>query len=175
MKAEIDGVDVYPMETRRDERGALTEVFRQTWAPETTAVQWNHVVSEPNVLRGVHAHLVHDDMLTVVAGTMILGLVDLRPHSPTHGVRACLELRQTESMVRIPVGVGHGFYFPDHAAILYAVTAYWDTNDELGCRWDDPDLGIDFPCTDPLLSDRDVHAGTLAELQSAVAARFVTV
>ena len=55
----------------------------------------------------------------------------------------------------IPPGVAHGFYFDESSLHVYAVSHEWDPSDELGCRWDDPDLGIAWPCSAPLISGRD--------------------
>ena len=132
-------------------------MFRRNWPTSIDAVQWNLVESEPNVLRGVHVHRVHEDYLMVVSGTMVVGLHDLRQLSPTTGVSAVVTLKGTErAALRIPTGVAHGFYFPEPSVHVYSVSAYWDRADELGCRWDDPSLNLRWPMASrPLLSDRD--------------------
>lgn len=119
-------------------------------------VQWNLVQSEPNTLRGVHVHIRHWDYLHVALGAMTLGLHDMRPWSATHGLSALLRLSgDTPAAIAIPPGVAHGFYFAGAAHYLYAVSEYWSPSDELGCRWDDPALRLDWPAVDPALSQRD--------------------
>jgi dTDP-4-dehydrorhamnose 3,5-epimerase len=163
-----EGVAVHPLEPHADERGVFTELFRDSWGLPVAPVQWNAVRSEPNVLRGVHAHWRHADYLTVVAGRATIGLHDLREGSPTEGVGTVVELAAASpSALTIPTGVAHGFYFHEPSIHVYAVTHDWDPADELGCRWDDPDLEISWPCTDPSLSQRDRSLGSLSELRAA--------
>jgi dTDP-4-dehydrorhamnose 3,5-epimerase len=64
----------------------------------------------------------------------------------------------------IPHGVAHGFYFPEPSLHLYAVTKYWDVDDELACHWADPDLGISWPAEPTIVSERDATAQSLAQL-----------
>ncbi len=146
-----------------DRRGCFTEVFRQHWDCPIQPVQWNVVRSVAKVLRGVHLHRRHGDYLLVVSGRALVGLADLRPHSPTRWTAGLVELHAAElTALEIPPGVAHGFYFAEPSLHLYAVSHYWDPADELGCRWDDPHLGIPWPAVTPLLSPRDEVLGSLA-------------
>lgn len=162
-----EGVALLPLEPHVDERGVFTELFRTSWDVGVAPVQWNAVRSEANVLRGVHAHLRHADYLTLVVGRATIGLHDLRPGSLTEGLGAAVELdaREPGALV-IPVGVAHGFYFHEPSVHVYAVSHEFDPADELGCRWDDPGLGIEWPCREPLLSPRDRELGSLSELRA---------
>ncbi len=67
----------------------------------------------------------------------------------------------------IPPGVAHGFYAPEPSCHVYSVTEYFDGSDEYGCAWNDPALGLDWPCDAPLLSDRDRDAGCFADMIAA--------
>ena len=153
-----------PLRPRGDDRGSVTELFRHSWCgpDEPAPVQWNLLRSAGNVMRGVHVHLVHFDNLVVLEGTMHLGLCDLRPDSPEFGRGSLIQLRGEEpTMVVIPPGVAHGFYFDAPCLATYGMSHYWaPATDELGCRWDDPRLAIPWPasCTDPQLSPRDRDA-----------------
>ena len=75
--------------------------------------------------------------------------------------------------VTIPPGVAHGFCFPMPSVHLYAMSHYWNATEELGCRYDDPALGLRWPIADPLLSPRDAAAGTLAQMEHAYRAETV--
>lgn len=155
------------LSSHSDDRGVLTEVFRNEWlGDDLPPVQWNFVRSRPRVLRGVHVHVHHVDYLLVLHGTMHLGLCDLREGTSGFMESRVVELRGDNlTIVTVPVGVAHGFYFPEPAEMLYSVTHYWDpVLDELGCRWDDPDLKLDWGDTAPVLSPRDQQAGSLAGL-----------
>lgn len=150
---------------------ASIDLFEHGWQQSVEPVQWNFVASRPRTLRGVHVHVRHADYLTVVAGSMLLGLHDMRPGSPTHkqSVLVTLEAVQPCAIV-IPPGVAHGFYFPEQSEHIYGVDRYWDLADELGCRWNDPDLHLAWPVQDPLLSPRDIAAPSYAELTRELAA-----
>ena len=162
------GVVLTPLTPHRDDRGTFVEAFRASWSTDIVPVQWNVVTSGAGVLRGVHVHRRHADYLTVLAGAMVLGLHDLRRGSPTEGRSAMLTIEAEEPRaVTIPPGVAHGFCFPVPSVHLYAVSHYWNKADELGCRYDDPDLGLDWPITEPMLSPRDAAAGTLAKMERA--------
>jgi dTDP-4-dehydrorhamnose 3,5-epimerase len=164
----IDGVQRYELDKHSDDRGDFVELFRDQWFDDFKPVQWNYVRSAGNVLRGFHCHVRHTDLLAMVTGTMTLGLKDLRDNSPTAGRSQVMTLRPTSEVVLIPPGVGHGFYFPQPAVLVYSVSHEWDTDDELGCNWADPDLGLDWGCETPQLSDRDRLAGSLSQLRAEV-------
>lgn len=159
------GVILRDLVSHRDERGSLAEMFRSSWVGDEAFLQWNFVDSNCNTLRGVHVHPVHSDYLVVLQGILMLGLCDLRKWSPTYRRSCLIELRgeQLEGAF-IPPGVAHGFYFPEQTRYVYGVTDYWSLVDELGCMWNDPQLGIPWPANDPLLSKRDREAPTLQAL-----------
>jgi dTDP-4-dehydrorhamnose 3,5-epimerase len=105
----------------------------------------------------------------MVMGEMVLYLHDLRPASPTHRLSVLLRLQAEDlHLAVVPVGVAHGFYFPEPACLVYSVSDYFDGSDEFGCRWDAPELGVAWPCDAPVLSDRDRNAGSYAEMISAL-------
>lgn len=169
------GVELQRLEPHADSRGVFTELFRESWGLDVAPTQWNVVRSEANVLRGVHAHWRHADYLTVVAGSAEVGLHDLREGSPTEDLGAIVRLHADEPHgLTIPPGVAHGFYFPEPSLHVYAVSHEWDPADELGCRWDDPALAIEWSCAAPLLSARDQALGGLSDLRLAWRAALAT-
>ncbi len=159
-------VVVRALTPHRDERGTFIELHRREWAiGDEDPIQWNAVSSAAGVLRGVHVHIRHEDYVTVVAGRMLLGLHDIRRDSPTYGLSTVIEIAAAEPRgVRIPVGVCHGFYFPEPSIHVYAVSRYWNVRDELGCRYDSPELRLGWNVGAPLLSDRDRSADDYAEM-----------
>ena len=158
-----------PLTSHSDERGSFTEIFRASWLHQPPPPQWNVVNSNANVLRGVHVHLRHWDFLLAIQGSLLIGLRDLRRDSPTFGLVSMIELNCPESgALCIPPGVAHGFYFSTPSIHVYGVSEYWDIHDELGCRFDDPELEIPWPCSAPMLSPRDAVLPPLAELISEV-------
>jgi dTDP-4-dehydrorhamnose 3,5-epimerase len=152
-----DGVLVRPLVPHGDERGSLAEVFRADWTPSGALRQWNLVQSLGNVMRGVHVHPQHADYLLVLSGTLMLGLHDLRPDDPAARKSAILTLTGNDpATIYIPAGVCHGFWFPEPTTYVYGLSKGWNPSEELGCRYDDPALGLDWPVrTTPILSPRD--------------------
>jgi len=158
-----DGVEVRSLEPHDDARGRFTEIYRDSWTTGDRPMQWNLVRSAAGVLRGVHVHRRHADVLTVADGQLVLGLVDLRTGAPERATTVTLDAENPQ-LVSIPPGVAHGFWFPTRAIHVYSVSSYFDPRDELGCRWDDPDLGIPWSPGDVRISDRDADLPGLARL-----------
>jgi dTDP-4-dehydrorhamnose 3,5-epimerase len=159
------GTLLHSLQPHVDERGSFTELYRVEWGTGVTPVQWNAVRSEAGVLRGVHVHPRHDDYLTIPMGRADVGLRDLRRGSATEGVSALVQLGgEQPAAIVIPHGVAHGFYFHEPSLHVYAVSEYWDPSDELGCRWDDPDLEIRWPVRSARVSARDAAAQPLRAL-----------
>jgi dTDP-4-dehydrorhamnose 3,5-epimerase len=151
-------------------RGA-TVLYRQDWNLPTEPIQWNLVCSRANTLRGVHLHVSHFDFLCVLDGELLLALHDMRSQAPTYRLAIQIRLSPEASKgVVIPPGVAHGFYFESETSYCYAVDHYWNMADELGCRWDDPELGFAWPTASPLLSERDANAPSYADLARAFSA-----
>jgi dTDP-4-dehydrorhamnose 3,5-epimerase len=163
------GVSLRSLQTHHDERGSLTELFRASWETGIDVVQWNYSESEAKVLRGVHVHLKHADYLILLRGRATIGLRDLRSGSPSESMTALVEMQGTKlHALIIPPGVAHGFYFHEPSAHLYAVSEYWDKRDELGCRWADPELEINWPDVAPFISERDAALPSLRELMESL-------
>jgi dTDP-4-dehydrorhamnose 3,5-epimerase len=144
----------------------VAEFFRRSWIDGMReALQGNLSRSGPNVLRGLHFHRRQADYWTVVEGTAFIGLFDPRSGSPTEGVGVGFELMAEDfATLYIPKGVAHGYYTPDGLLLQYLVDEYYTGGDEFGIAWDDPDLGIAWPASDPVLSDRDRANPPLAEV-----------
>ena len=160
-----DGVVLTPLTRHADARGDLAEIFRQSWTDEFRPLQWNLVRSKPNTLRGFHVHPRHYDYLLMIEGVMQLALKDARSGSLTAGLTAVIELNAEEPAgISIPPGVGHGFYFQEKAIHVYSVSEYWSRDEEIGCRWDDPDLGMEWGTPGAALSPRDETAGTYRQM-----------
>lgn len=160
-----DGVQLHPLQSHRDERGSMTEVFREEWSGGVEPVQWNFLRSEAGVLRGVHVHAIHDDVAIVLEGRLTLGLRDARESSPTNGMAVALDLSSAaHAAVVVPHGVLHGFLFREPTTLLVGVTSYYDPADDFGCLWSDPELDIPWPTVPTVLSDRDRAAPQFSAL-----------
>lgn len=165
----IQGVTLTSLMTHVDDRGTFTEIYRESWGLEVEPIQWNVVTSETGVMRGVHVHPVHDDYLVVVAGRAAIGLRDLRRASATWGQTAMIDLSGSAlGSIAIPHGVAHGFLFHEPSIHVYSVSRYWDTSDELGCAWNDPELQLRWPFEPSKVSERDAAAQSFKNLLAEI-------
>jgi dTDP-4-dehydrorhamnose 3,5-epimerase len=136
-------------------------------------VQGNCSLSKMGVLRGLHFHRKQADFWSVPTGLVRAALYDLRASSPTRGASHVLDLGDGAGNARglyIPKGVAHGFYALKDSFMTYLVDEYYDSSDELGVRWDDPALAIDWGLSAdaaPIVSERDQQNPALAEIPDA--------
>jgi len=161
LKAELPvGVLARDLQTHPDDRGTFTEIFREEWGTGVRPIQWNCVSSLAGTLRGVHVHARHDDYLIVLRGLASIALRDLRQDSPTCRRTVVVDLDgERLRAITIPTGVAHGFYFRRNSAHVYTVSHYWDTADEMGCRWDDPALELPWRIPEPPRLSPPRHLG----------------
>jgi dTDP-4-dehydrorhamnose 3,5-epimerase len=163
----IQGVQIVTLKPYADERGSLTETFRQEWFPQRrwAAVQLNCTRSNAGVLRGLHYHFEQIDYWYVGAGTIRVGLADLRPNSPTYRASQTLEMGVENPVgLFIPVGVAHGFVALTDAILFYAIDNYYTGRDEYGVAWNDPDLAVAWGVASPQVSTRDTTNPCLKDI-----------
>lgn len=159
------GVIVRPREMHLDGRGCVSELFRVDQDTGLEPLQWHALISRAGTLRGMHLHLRHWDYKIVVAGQEALVLKDLRRGSQSEGRGARLELDAAElASVTIPPGVAHGLYSYTDSVTLVGSSSLYDPSDEYQFRWDDPELGVEWPGVPMLLSQRDREAQPLSSL-----------
>lgn len=157
-----EGVVLHDLQYHADDRGNLSEIYRQEWHADLQLSQWNVSHCANNSLRGVHLHVRHTDYLVVLSGRFVFGLRDLRRESASFGRTAMLDL--AGGALLIPPGIAHGFHCLAEGTLVYGLSHSWDAGDDLACRWDDPDHGLAFPAVDPILSARDREAGGFGDL-----------
>ena len=165
-KAPIEGLFVIEPTVHGDARGYFMETYNQNDMHEhgldMVFVQDNQSMSKKGVLRGLHFQKQYPQgkLVRVICGEVFDVGVDLRPGSPTYG-RWHGEILSAENKKQfyIPEGFAHGFYvLSDEAEFCYKCTDFYHPNDESGIRWDDPDIGIDWPIpegTALILSEKD--------------------
>ncbi len=164
-RSDIEGVRVIPLRPHLDRRGWLMEAFRDSWLPGPHNLQVNLMRSCANAMRGVHVHPRHADWFVVVTGRAVAGLRDARRASPTQGRVESLWLEaDAPCALLVPPGVVHGLFFPVESLLATVETFHYDPGEEFHCRWDDPALGIEWPCSAPLLSDQDRDAPPYGEM-----------
>jgi dTDP-4-dehydrorhamnose 3,5-epimerase len=119
------------------------------------------------VLRGLHFQWEPPmgKLMRVSLGAAFLVAVDIRRDSPTLGKWFGLEVSaENRKQVRAPAGFARGFcVLSDVAEIQYKCTGLYNSGAESGIRWDDPDIGIDWPIKNPILSTKDRQAQSLKQ------------
>ena len=165
----IAGLYVVTWDTHGDDRG----FFRQTYQLRELAEvlgeqpilrQGNHSRSARGVLRGFHAEP-WDKLVYVARGTVMCAVADIRPTSPTFGEAAAFTLGDPPGRrLRLYVqdGLANAFCALTEADYLYDVTAEWDQNaDKRAVAWNDPDLAVQWPLEEPVVSAADRANPTL--------------
>lgn len=174
IETNIDGVLVFEPRLFGDQRGYFLETwrddsFRRAGVNETF-VQDNQSSSHQGVLRGLHYQIQQPQgkLVRVLSGKVFDVAVDLRRSSATFGQWAGVELSaENRRLFWVPPGFGHGFYvLSEMAEFAYKCTDYYAPEHERVIRFDDPEIGIDWPLlsgTDTVLSDKDQKGVPLAE------------
>jgi dTDP-4-dehydrorhamnose 3,5-epimerase len=153
----------------------LESFSREAWREmgvDTDFVQHNHSRSARGTLRGIHFQTEPGQakLVRCARGEILDVAVDLRRGSPTYGqweAHVLDDVRHRQLFV--PVGFGHGFaVLADVADVAYQVSSYYDPATESGIAWDDPDIGVEWQVSDPLLSERDKTAPRLAEVADSL-------
>jgi dTDP-4-dehydrorhamnose 3,5-epimerase len=166
----LDGLLIVKPKVHGDERGFFLEPYRaEVYEPagiDVTA-QDNHSRSGHKVLRGLHFQTDpgQNKLMRCGRGRIWDVAVDLRRSSPTFGRWFGMELDDvTHHQLYVPNGFGHGFVvLSDVADVLYKTSSPYRAETEAEIAWNDPDIGIDWPVADPILSSRDVAAPRLAD------------
>ena len=158
--------DVFP-----DPRGFFMETFHSIKYAEhglpAVFLQDNHSRSSRGVLRGLHYQLENPQgkLVRVVSGEVFDVAVDIRRGSPRFGtwVGAVLS-EENQRQMYVPPGFAHGFCtLSERADFLYKCTELYAPGDEYGIAWDDPDIAIEWPEMDYLISDKDLANPLLSE------------
>ena len=160
-------------EAFQDDRGFFFESWNARNFEQPTAratfVQDNHSGSRRGVLRGLHYQLPpqpQGKLVRVVIGSVFDVAVDIRRSSETFGQWFGTELTaENRNQLWVPPGFAHGFLaVSDWAELLYKTTDYYARDLDRSIRWDDPDIGIDWPIhSEPVLSARDSAAPHLRD------------
>jgi dTDP-4-dehydrorhamnose 3,5-epimerase len=172
VETKLPGVLVVEPNVHRDERGFFAETYHaQRYAAAgigVTFVQDNHSRSVRGTLRGLHAQLERPQakLVRVLRGTIFDVVVDVRRGSPTFKDWIGVELSDENfRQVFVPIGFAHGFcVLSDVAEVEYKCSDHYHAGDELGLKWDDPEIGVEWPLREPLLSDKDREGKPLARL-----------
>jgi len=163
-KMEIPGVLLVQPKVFGDGRGFFLETYRYSdfsgAGISEHFVQDNHSMSTRGVLRGLHYQKSPDaqgKLVWCIKGEIFDVAVDIRKGSPTYGkwVSAILS-EEKKNMIYIPEGFAHGFcVLSETAEVIYKCTREYAPQEDRGIIWNDPEIGIDWPVIEPILSDKD--------------------
>ena len=171
-QTELEGVLLIEPTVHLDSRGRFFESYEKEKYRALGIcedfVQDNQSLSNKNVLRGLHYRVDPEQskLVRVVKGEVFDVVVDIRKSSSTFGKWQSFILSSTNYLqLYVPVGFAHGFcVLSDTAEFLYKVSEYYSAEKEKGIIWNDPDIRIDWPISDPVLSDKDVTNSRLRDL-----------
>ncbi len=170
--AQLADVLIVEPQSFEDDRGFFFESWnRQRYAAagiDVDFVQDNHARSVKGVLRGLHAQHPHDQgkLVRALNGEIFDVAVDIRKGSPAFGKWVGIELSATNRrQFFVPPGFAHGYcVLSTEADVEYKCTDYYSPDDEITIAWNDPDIGIEWPLTNPIVSSKDIDAQTLKDL-----------
>jgi dTDP-4-dehydrorhamnose 3,5-epimerase len=173
---ELDGVWRIAPIVHGDKRGFFLESFSaqemESHGLPGFFVQDNHARSQTaGVLRGLHFQkppFAQSKLVRVVRGSVYDVVVDIRKNSKTFGKWLGLTLSEdNKEMLFIPKGFAHGYctLTPD-SEFLYKVDSYYAPQHDAGIRWDDPAIGITWPVTNPMVSEKDHRLPLLSDIES---------
>ncbi|HBP01515.1 MAG: dTDP-4-dehydrorhamnose 3,5-epimerase [Candidatus Moranbacteria bacterium GW2011_GWE1_49_15] len=175
-KTTLEGAYLLKPQVFEDERGFFMETYSKKILEEVGIkadfVQDNHSMSvTKGVLRGLHFQKGEDAQAKLVRctkGAVYDVIVDLRKDSPTYGKWEGFELsEQNKWMLFVPRGFAHGFCtLEDYTEFQYKCDNFYAPESEGGIAWNDPDLNIYWPITEPILSEKDKNHPELKDFNS---------
>lgn len=163
----------------RDARGLLFESFSaERYRAAGMAESWvqdNHSLSRERTIRGLHYQSSPGQakLVRVTRGRIFDVLVDIRPDSATFGkwLGQLLDAENHEQMYA-PIGFAHGFaVLSDVAEVQYKVSSPYDAAHECAIRWNDPEIGVQWPVSEPILSQRDQVSESFASFKARAKSR----
>lgn len=177
-RTPLEGLLIIHPRIFNDERGFFFESYNedrfreyglnQTWAQD------NHAKSVMNTVRGLHLQSGRgqDKLVRCVRGTIWDVAVDVRPDSPTCGRWYAHELsEENKDQLYIPTGFAHGYaVLSDDAEVIYKCSTVYDAKLETGFRWNDPQVGVNWPVKYPILSQRDQTSLSFQEYMDSLRA-----
>lgn len=172
VRTDIPEVIVIKPRVYSDQRGFFAESYRKSLFRENGIdndfVQDNLSRSTRGTIRGLHYQLINPQakLVSVTRGRVLDVVVDVRKGSPTFGRYVTEELTSDNKwMLYVPEGFAHGFcVLSDEADFYYKCSDYYNPDGERGIAWNDPDIGIEWPVAEPVLSERDSRLPRLNEM-----------
>ena len=157
---------------RSDSRGRFVKTFHAGYfSSNSLETEWKeqyYSLSGEGVLRGMHFQRpphAHSKLVYCTSGTILDVVVDLRNGSSTYGDHISVEISSgTANALYVPEGLAHGFYALSEATVVYNVSTVYSPDSDDGVLWSS--IGMDWPVTEPDLSERDTKFLALADFNS---------
>jgi dTDP-4-dehydrorhamnose 3,5-epimerase len=175
INTKLEGVQIIEPKVFTDNRGFFMESYNLQIFEELGLkfdfVQDNHSLSvEKDVIRGLHYQLsprAQTKLIRVIAGAIYDVVVDIRKGSPTFSQWVGVILSdENHRMLLVPKGFAHGFCtLKENTHVQYKVDNYYSAQNDRGILWNDPEIGIDWPTDNPILSDKDAKQPLLRDVE----------
>ena len=180
LETRIEGPVLVKPVVHGDERGFFQETYRREVYAELGIpeefVQDNHSRSRHGIVRGMHFQVGRgmSKLVRCARGAIVDVVVDLRKGSPTFGEWEAFELNDENGhQLYCPIGFAHGFCVTSELAdVMYKCDAYYDESIERGIKYDDPEVGIQWPDVELIPSQRDATAPLLSEVADELPFRY---
>ncbi|WP_138755231.1 dTDP-4-dehydrorhamnose 3,5-epimerase [Paenibacillus sinopodophylli] len=175
IKTKLPGVLILEPKKHQDKRGYFLESYNlktfRNHGLNISFVQDNLSYSEEvGTLRGLHYQLTphaQTKLISVNAGAIFDVVVDIRYNSPTYGqwIGEIISLENSRQLL-VPKGYAHGYCtIQNQTQIIYKVDEFYSPVHDRGIAWNDPALAIDWPTSNPILSDKDTKHPMLADAE----------
>jgi dTDP-4-dehydrorhamnose 3,5-epimerase len=170
LETRLEGPILFKPTVHGDARGFFLETYRRDVHREAGIiedfVQHNHSRSRQGIVRGMHFQPGQAKLVRCARGSILDVVVDLRRGSPTFGEWESVQLDDVENhQLYVPDGFAHGFcVLSEVADLVYLVSTYYDPSAEAGFKYDDPEVGIEWPALELVASERDANAPRLREV-----------
>ena len=161
----IKGVFLFKVSKNIDNRGSLYTTFYkdviEQYIPENLYFKHDKFsTSYHNVLRGIHGDTKSWKLVTCVYGEIVQVIVDRRKDSPTYNKWEKFVINADNQIsILLPPGIGNAFYVNSETAVYHYKLAYpgeyFDAEDQFSVKWNDVEIGIEWPSFSPILSERD--------------------
>ncbi|MBD0381616.1 dTDP-4-dehydrorhamnose 3,5-epimerase [Paenibacillus sedimenti] len=175
ISTKLPGVLVFEPKSYGDHRGFFMESYNRHTLEQLGIhhdfIQDNHSLSvQAGILRGLHYQLApkaQTKLVRVLSGAVYDVVVDIRQGSPTYGEWAGVILSaENKRQILVPQGFAHGICtLVPNTQLMYKVDQYYSPEHDRGIGWNDPQLGIEWPVSDPILSDKDRGQPPLAQAE----------
>ncbi|WP_405175118.1 dTDP-4-dehydrorhamnose 3,5-epimerase [Paenibacillus sp. FSL H8-0261] len=172
---QLQGASLLEPVVHGDNRGFFMESYNEEIMHKLGLnyqfIQDNQSLSvEVGVLRGLHYQLnpkAQTKLIRVLSGVIYDVIVDIRRNSPTFGQWVGVILSEyNKRQLLVPKGFAHGFCtLVPNTQVLYKVDEYYSPENDRGILWNDPALGIDWPTSSPILSDKDQRHPVLMDAE----------